>query len=96
MLTRAHPAHAIRVYFFLRFGVGDGARKIEQNPVWVYGCLNRRLHRRTQCHLDSYATSVAPNGYILYSRGSTCTLRDGTRHQEQGDRELLWNGGHVF
>ena len=96
VLPGAHPAHAVHVDVFLSFAGSGGAGKVEQNPVWVYGCLNRRLNRRAQRHFDAQAAPISRHRHILDGGRASAVLGHGIRHQEHIDREMFLNGGHVF
>lgn len=97
VLANAQPAHAIRVDLFLGSAVGDGAGKVEENPVRVYGRLNRRLNRRTERHFHAQAAAVPRYRNSLHGRGPGCVLlRGGGRHQEHPYCEMFANGHHIF
>ena len=97
MLANAQPAHAIHVDLFLGIAVRYGARKVEKNPVRIYGRLNRRLNRRAERHFHTQADAVPRYRHTLHGCGpGWVLLRGGGRHQEHRDCEMFANCHHIF
>lgn len=86
VLAGAHPADTIHANLFFYSVWSDGAGKVEENAVWIYRGLNRRLNGRAKRHFHAQVGAVGRRGHVfdlyrdLHGRGAACALRCRATH----------------